>query len=208
MPHGKLRRIHSHFRKADPAILKLLQRMKLEILAQEMDHARYFQKLCREIVSQQLAGKAAHAIHGRFVKLFPGGKVTPHKVLAIPEKKLRAIGMSWAKASYVRDLARKILQKDVDLKNLHALDDEAVVAELVKVKGIGRWTAEMFLIFTLGREDVFSRGDLGLRNGFERVYGRRRAASRKSVERIVARWSPYRSYGSLALWQVADFKED
>lgn len=200
----KIQRIKRHFRRVDPALYAAFAKTDVGLLREERDPARYFPKLCREIISQQLAGKAAHAIAERFLKLFPGRRVTPARVLLLSEKKLRATGMSWAKARYVRDLALKTKTRAIRLGSLPSLDDEAVVAELVKVKGIGRWTAEMFLIFTLGREDVFSHGDLGLKKGMARVYGARRARTRKSVEAITDRWSPYRSYGSLALWRVLD----
>jgi DNA-3-methyladenine glycosylase II len=114
--------------------------------------------------------------------------------------------MSWAKAWYVRDLAQKTKTKTVRFTGFPAMPEEEVILELTKVKGISRWTAEMFLIFTLGREDIFSHGDLGLRKGMERVYGKHRTRTRKSMEAIAGRWSPYRSYGSLALWHVLDSK--
>lgn len=211
MPKSKrttVKHIHRHFKKTDPAIFKLLKQMKLEVLPQPASASKYFQQLSREIIYQQLAGKAAHAIHQRFVALLPGRRATPKNVLAISEKKMRGAGLSWAKARYVRDLAQKVLDREVRLGHLHTLDDEAVILELIKVKGIGRWTAEMFLIFTLGREDVFSHGDLGLRNGFGRVYGARKAQTQKSIEKVVSRWSPYRSYGSLALWRALDSKTE
>ena len=112
--------------------------------------------------------------------------------------------MSWAKARYIKDLAEKTLDGDIKFKELSHADDETIIRELTKVKGIGRWTAEMFLIFTLGREDIFSFGDLGLRKRFEKLYGNRRARTQKSMEAITRQWSPYRSYASLALWHLRD----
>ncbi len=203
----KEQRIKRHFKTADPILFSVLSEMELEVLQQEQNAAGYFSKLCREIISQQLGSKAAHAIHQRFLKLFPRQNPTVRRVLEYSEKEFRATGMSWAKARYLRDLAQKISDGDVRLSKLSILDDETVISELKKVKGIGRWTAEMFLIFTLGREDVFSFGDLGLRKGFERLYGKQRARTQKSIERIVRHWSPYRSYGSLALWHVLDGKK-
>ncbi len=178
--------------------------MELELLPKDPTPATHFPQLCREIIYQQLAGKAAYAIHQRFLALFPGKRPTPARVSALPEKKLRAVGLSWAKARYIRDLAAKVQDKSVNLRKLHTFDNEATITELTKVKGIGRWTAEMFLMFTLGREDVFSYGDLGLRKGFERIYGKRSAGTQKNIEKVTARWSPYRSYGSLALWHAMD----
>lgn len=199
-----IQHIRRHFRRVDSKLHAALAKMDLGLLREERDPAGYFPKLCREIISQQLAGKAAHAIHERFLKLFPGRRVTPARVLLLSEKKLRATGMSWAKTRYVRDLALKTKARAVRFRDFPSMADEEVILELTKVKGIGRWTAEMFLIFTLGREDVFSHGDLGLKKGVERVYGKNRTRTRKSIEAITKPWSPYRSYGSLALWHVLD----
>ncbi len=200
----KVRHIKRHFRRADPVFSAVVAGMDIEPLRGERDPSRYFPKLCREILSQQLSGKAAGAIVERFLKLFPSKHPTPARVLALPEKTLRDVGMSWAKARYVRDLALKTRTRAIRLQKLPTLGDEDVIAELTKVKGVGRWTAEMFLIFTLGREDVFSHGDLGLRKGMERVYGARRAKTQTHREAIAKRWSPYRSYASLALWHRLD----
>ena len=205
-PIRSISKIKRHFQKVDPVIFSAMQGMELELLEIECSPAGYFPKLCREIISQQLAGKAAHAIVGRFAALFPREKITPERVLAIPEEGLRAIGMSWAKARYVRNLAEKTLAGEIEFKKFPAMGEEEVIAELTKVSGIGRWTAEMFLMFTLGREDVFSYGDLGLLKGFAQLYGKRKAKIQKSMEAVVRRWSPYKSYASLTLWQVKDFQ--
>ena len=195
--------IKRHFRRVDPAIYAVMKQMELAKLRKERRTDKYFLKLCQDIVAQQLGSRAADAIIGRFLKMF-SGLPTPEKVLKISEEKFRAIGMSYAKARYVRNLAESVLKGEVDLKKLPKMEDGEVIAELTKVKGIGRWTAEMFLIFTLGREDVFSFGDLGLRRGLEKVYGKNKVRSQKSAEKIIGRWEPYRSYGSLALWHVLD----
>ena len=201
---NKIRRIKQHFRKIDPILFPVLEKMELEPLAAAYGPAEYFPKLCREIISQQLGSGAARAILGRFVELFPKKRITPTRVLTLSEKNLRATGMSWAKARYLRDLAQKTAAGEIHFKKFSEADDAFVISELTKVKGIGAWTAEMFLIFTLGREDVFSFGDLGLRRAFELLYGRRRARTQKNMESITKLWSPYRSYASLALWHVWD----
>lgn len=200
----KVKHIRRHFKRADPKLFSVLAGMDLKPMRCERDSTKYFLKLCCDIIAQQLGGKAAQPIIQRFLKLFPRGNVTPARALAFSEKELRAVGMSWAKARYVRDLAHKTHRREVLLEELPRLEDEAVVAELTKVKGIGHWTAEMFLMFTLGREDVFSLGDFGLRKGLERIYGKQRTRTPKSIEAIVSRWSPYKSYGSLALWHAID----
>ncbi|MBI3442507.1 MAG: DNA-3-methyladenine glycosylase 2 family protein [Candidatus Sungbacteria bacterium] len=201
---SKIEKVKEHFRSRDGKIFSVLEGMGLEALMPQEDPGRYFAKLCREIIGQQLAGRAADAIAGRFVKLFPKATPTPRRVMACSEDALRRTGMSWAKVRSVRDLALKTAKGELAFEKFSQLDDEAVIAELAKVRGIGRWTAEMFLVFTLGREDVFSHGDLGLRKGLVRLYGKSRTRTREHVGRIAAAWSPYRSYACLALWHIND----
>ncbi len=203
----KVKKIKSHFKKVDPVIHRVIIEMELDPLQQPKRSTDYFKQLCRKIIAQQLASKAAHAIISRFYDLFERKRVTPDKVLAFSEQELRNVGMSWAKARYTRDLAQKVKNKEVKLNNLHNLDDKLVVEELIKVKGIGNWTAEMFLIFTLGREDVFSHGDLGLRKALQKLYGFKDKPNEKQMNKIVNKWSPYKSYGCLALWRSID-KQD
>lgn len=202
----KIMHIRRHFRRADPVIFPVLAGMDLEPLRTACGPAGYFAKLCREIISQQLGSRAAEATAARFFGLFGRARVLPAHTLELSEEELRATGMSWAKARYIRDLADKTAARTVNFHALPKFDNEAIITELTKIKGIGRWTAEMFLIFTLGREDVFSFGDLGLRKGFARLYGARSVRSPRSMAKIIKRWSPYRSYASLALWHVNDSK--
>lgn len=178
--------------------------MDFGLLRSSAKQVSFFAKLCQEIIGQQLAGKAAKAIHDRFTGLFPNKKVTPDRVLAIPDQELRDVGMSWAKAKYIKNLAQKTKNNEVSLNKLTDLDDEAVVTELTKVKGIGRWTAEMFLMFTLNRENVFSHGDLGLNKAIMRLYGFKDKPSEEKVDKIINKWTPYKTYGCLALWSIFD----
>jgi len=201
------KRVAGHFRRLDPIMHAAFVRMPWEILEPTERPAGYFNRLCREIISQQLGSGAARAIVGRFRGLFPRGRATPGRVLAFSEEQLRGVGMSWAKARSLRDLATRVDAREIDFKKFAAADDEQVIAELARVKGIGRWTAEMFLIFTLGREDVFSFGDFALQKSLKSLYGPHNTRTQKSMERIVRRWSPYRSYASLALWHHADNKK-
>lgn len=193
-------KILAHFKHADQNIYKVLRSVNLNDWIKPVKPTEYFQKLCREIISQQLAGKAAEAIYGRFVRLMPEGSVTPKHVLAVEDLVLRNAGMAWAKVKYVKDLAQQTQSGSIKLEPLAQLSEEAVIDELIKVKGIGRWTAEMFLIFSLDRENVFSHGDLGLRRGLEKVYDLK-DPSREQIEKIISLWSPYKTYGSIALWQ-------
>ncbi|MFY9462763.1 MAG: DNA-3-methyladenine glycosylase 2 family protein [Candidatus Sungiibacteriota bacterium] len=198
------RRVAGYFRREDPVLHGVLAGMPWEMLRPTENPAGYFNRLCREIISQQLGSGAARAIVARFRAVFPRGHATPARVRALSEEQLRGVGMSWAKARSLRDLAARVVARDIDFKKFAVADDEQVITELVRVKGIGRWTAEMFLIFTLGREDVFSFGDFALRKSLKRLYGAQRTRTQKSMERIVNRWTPYRSYASLALWHYID----
>jgi DNA-3-methyladenine glycosylase II len=159
----------------------------------------YFESLCSDIVSQQLSGKAADTIFERFRKALKG-KITPEAVLAIEGQKLRDCGMSWGKVSFVKDLAQKTKSGELKTKKLRDLPDEEVISELVNVKGIGRWTAEMFLMFSLGRGDIFPVDDLGIKKGFEKVTGKKfdKVKSAKSAQKA---WAPYRTVASWYLWR-------
>ena len=198
-------KVKAHFRKADPKIYAIMKGVDFNDWYKEpRGHGDYFVHLCYEIIAQQLSGKAASTIIGRFEELFPKKKITAERVSKMPDKKLRGVGMSWSKASFLKDLADKTLKKEIAYSKLHGMADEEVMKELTQVKGIGPWTAEMFLMFALGREDVFSHADLGLRNGMKRVYRLRSVPDTKKADRITAKWKPYRSYGSFALWHSVD----
>ncbi len=200
----KVKKIKSHFKRIDPVIYKVILKMKLEVLVQSKSSSGHFSKLCKEIIGQQLGSKSARAIVKRFDKLFTSKKISPENVLTLSDKDLRNVGMSWSKASYIKDLSEKVKSKKVKLNNLHKLGDEQVIEELSKVKGIGPWTGEMFLIFTLGREDIFSHGDYGLKRAVQKLYGFKDTPNEKQINKIVKKWSPYKSYGSLALWRSID----
>ncbi len=200
----KISQIKTHFKSVDPILYAELNRMDLTPLTPRINPKSFFRHLCHEIIGQQLASQAADAIVARFLSAFPGGLVTPARVMALSESDLRYLGMSWAKARYVRDLAQKVAGHEVVLTKLPGLTDAEVITDLVKVKGIGPWTAEMFLIFTLGREDIFSFGDLGLTPGFQQLYHLPDSEVLPKLKRLSPLWSPYRSYASLALWHAKD----
>lgn len=190
-------KIKSYFKKVDPVIHKIMAPMDFGYWW-DRPKRDYFVALCEDIIGQQLSNKAADAIWARFIKLFSKKQVTPDKLLRLADEQIRNIGTSWAKVKYLKDLAGKVKAKIIHLEKLEQLADNKVVVELTKVKGIGPWTAEMFLIFTLKRPDVFSFGDLGLNKAFGNLYGQRR------LEPVTRRWSPYRSFGCLALWHSLD----
>ena len=167
------RKIIAHFKKADPILYKALLIVhkkhgdKLFILEKPLN---LFETLCESIVSQQLSVKAGDTIFGRVLDLLPGRKLTPENILKLKDEQLRAAGLSNAKVKYFKDLATKIKNKEVILEELDKLSEEDAIEKLTKIKGIGRWTAEMFLMFALGREDIFSHGDLGLKNAIKKLY--------------------------------------
>lgn len=158
-----------------------------------------FQSLVYEIIGQQLSGKVVKIIYGRFLDLFGGQMPKPEAVLKISDEKIRGCGCSWAKVKYLKSLAASVENKSLDLRNLSNISDEEVYAQLTAVNGIGPWTAEMFLIFSLHRPDVFSLGDLGLRTAVARLYGVPRD-NLKKISKISESWKPYRSFASRYLW--------
>jgi DNA-3-methyladenine glycosylase II len=160
--------------------------------------------LLRAIVGQQLSVAAARTIYGRLTELFGGRTPTPEELLEVDPDTLRGVGLSRAKANYVRSLAEHVISGELELDRLEELSDEAVAAEVTAVKGLGRWTADMFLIFHLGRPDVLPVGDLGVRRAVERLYGLEALPSAAELEALGERWRPYRSLASLYLWESLD----
>lgn len=191
----------SHFKKVDPPLFKLLQTLSISQKFEIHEAPDKFVSLCREVIGQQLAGKAAIAIFTRFTTLFPHNHPTPKLLIRLTEQDIRNVGTSFAKARTLKDLSEKIVQKTIDLNSLDSLDNEAVVLELTKVKGIGPWTAEMFLMFSLARRDVFSPGDLGLQKGIQKLYNLPSRPDPKEALEVSRKWSPYRTFASLALWR-------
>jgi DNA-3-methyladenine glycosylase II len=161
----------------------------------------YFGSLVRSIMFQQLAGRAAAAIHGRFVEAI-GGAVIPQAVLATPAEILRAAGLSGNKAAAVVDLATKATDGTVPLDHLHELDDEEIIARLSAVRGIGRWTAEMFLMFELGRSDVWPVDDYGVRNGWTMIHSLPTMIKPKELLQEGERFRPYRSVAAWYCWRA------
>lgn len=163
-----------------------------------------FDALLRAIAYQQLSGKAAATIHGRLLALFPTG-ITPRKLLNKPTSVLRGSGLSHNKLLAIRDLAAKSVDGTVPgFAELRAMDDADIITRLTTVRDIGRRTVEMLLIFTLGRPDVLPLDDLGIRKGFQRIYGMRHLPAARTLERAGRRWVPYRSAASWYLWRAVD----
>lgn len=186
-----------HFRSRDGLISGLAEKFPdLDLSVSD----EFFRDLAESIICQQLSEKAGGTIWKR-VKALTGEKFTPEAVLALPVEMIRSAGTSRAKAEYVRNTARSFRDGKIRPDLFDDLSDEAVIAALTTIKGIGRWTAEMFLIFSLGREDVFSFGDAGLMRAMKKLYGRKNRLSKNRIIRITRKWSPYRSYACLLLWK-------
>jgi DNA-3-methyladenine glycosylase II len=160
--------------------------------------------LTRALVAQQLSVKAADTIFKRFLAIFPEDFPAPEAILAVPAARLREIGMSWRKAEYLHDLCRRVLDGSLPLDRLDSMSDEDVMKTLVAVKGIGRWTAEMILIFQLARPDVLPVDDVGLLRAARQVYGLRRRPTAKQFTRMGEKWRPYRSIACWYLWAELD----
>ena len=160
--------------------------------------------LVRSIVGQQLSTRAASTIYGRVVELFGGEVPAPAELIAADPDTLRAAGLSRAKVAYLRDLAERVEDGDLDLDHLTELSDAQVSEQLTAVKGIGQWSADMFLIFHLGRPDILAVGDLGIRRAAERAYGLKKIPDAKTLTRIAEPWRPYRSLACLYLWASLD----
>ncbi len=193
----------AHLRRVDPVLTGVIRRV-----GPYRPHMRlgrsHFHDLVRSIVYQQLSGTAAGTIHRRLAALFPRRHVDPERLLALPDETLRAAGLSRQKVAYVRDLAHKVRTGAVPLGRVARMSDDAIIAHLVQVKGVGRWTAQMFLMFRLGRPDVLPELDLGIQNAIHHAYALRRRATPDDVRRIGAAWTPYRTTACWYLWRSLD----
>jgi DNA-3-methyladenine glycosylase II len=168
-----------------------------------MAHRRErFPSLVRAIIFQQLAGRAALAIYQRFVKIIGGGRFpTPAQVIAASDEDLRRAGLSRGKMAYIRDLAEHVRDRRLNFRSFARMDDEEIIADLVRVRGIGRWTAEMFLMFNLRRPDVLPVDDLGFRSAVAKAYGLSQLPTAKELKLMGERWRPYRSAAVWYFWQ-------
>ena len=193
-----------HLRATDALLARVIDAIgpfRLQLIAAPS----IFAALSQAIVYQQLTGKAAATIFARFCALFPGAEPTPEQVLAASEDELRGAGLSRSKALSLRDLAGKTVSGEIpSLAEIRGMDDQAIIEHLTKVRGIGRWTVEMLLIFRLGRADVLPADDYGIRKGFALAYGQGELPSRKDLEAYGIRWKPYRTVASWYLWRLVE----
>ena len=189
--------------KRDPVLKAMLRAHGVPDLHRARPAKTHFAELARMICYQQLAGRAAKAIHGRFAALFDGPP-TPGAVLALSMEQLRAVGLSGSKAASIQDLAEKVDAGVVELERMNRLPDDTIVRELVLVRGIGEWTAHMFLMFQCGRLDVWPIGDYGVRNGFGHMYGLDPMPTPKQLEPLGEPFRPYRSIVAWWCWRAVD----
>jgi DNA-3-methyladenine glycosylase II len=198
-----MRKAILHLKKADPLLASVIDRVG----AYRMEYRDPgFETLVRSIVYQQLSGKVARVIFGRLAALMTNGQITPEGVLKLTPLKMRRAGLSKQKTIYIRDLARKTARGKVSFDALGELEDQAVIEHLTQVKGIGVWTAHMFLMFALRRPDILPTGDLGVRSAIRKVYGLEKLPHPKQVEELALSWRPYCSVASWYLWRSLEGK--
>jgi DNA-3-methyladenine glycosylase II len=197
------RRAVTHLKKIDPVMVRVIEKVGRYKGWPESD-GTHFDAVARSIVFQQLSGKAAGTIHGRFHGLYGGRPPLPSELATTPDEQLRAVGLSRQKSAYLKDLGSRVASGELPIETLHELTDDEIVAALTQVKGIGRWTAQMFLMFRLGRPDVLPDLDLGIQKGIQRAYRLRKLPTPERVKKIGAKWAPYRSVASWYLWRYLD----
>lgn len=190
-----------HLRQSDPVLAGIIDRVgeyRIEF------RPPAFETLVRAIVYQQLSGKAAATIFGRLLSALPGGQLTPDSVLSLTPEQMRSLGLSSQKTAYVRDLAARTQAGELEFGRFSDMADAEVIEQLTRVKGVGVWTAHMFLIFALQRPNVLPTGDLGVRSAIRKAYRLRQLPKPEKIERIAKRWHPYCSVAAWYLWRSVD----
>ncbi|MDQ3673339.1 MAG: DNA-3-methyladenine glycosylase [Gemmatimonadota bacterium] len=197
------RKAVAHLKEVDPVMARLIDTIGTCNLSLR-DQGSHFDAIARSIVFQQLSGKAASTIHGRFEGLYGGRSPLPSELTVTSDERLRGAGLSRGKSAYLKDLAARVVSGELPVETLHELSDDDVIAALTRVKGIGRWTAQMFLMFRLGRPDVLPDLDLGIQKGIQKAYRLRKLPSPERVRKIGAGWAPHRTIASWYLWRLLD----
>lgn len=190
---------------ADPILANVIKNAPLPTL---LPHQNYYQSLVESIISQQLSVKAAATILERFVALFPGGFPTPEEILDKDIETYRSVGLSRQKATYIVDLAQKVIDETIVFDQLDTLSNDEVIKELIQVKGVGVWTVHMFLMFCMGRLDVLPVGDLGIKNGIQRLYNFEDKPTETEMITLAQtnNWHPYESLASWYIWHSLNNK--
>jgi DNA-3-methyladenine glycosylase II len=189
--------------------LKILIESQTPFILQK--RKKVYLRLCSSILSQQLSTTVAKVLYKRFLELYNGREPTARQILDTPAETFRNIGFSNAKASYVHNVCRFFIDNKITDAQLYKMNNEEVIALLTQIKGVGKWTVEMILMFTLGREDVFALDDLGLKQGVIKLYNLKETDKKvliKKIEKISSKWSPYRTYASRYLWNWKDNPPD
>jgi DNA-3-methyladenine glycosylase II len=201
VPHALWQRAAvRHLKKADPVLERIIERVGPNRFGARASGS-HLDALVRSIVGQQLSTSAATTIHGRLLVLVGEANPLPEDWLALNDPDMRAAGLSRQKIAYIRDLARHVKDGELPMDRLHLMSDDEVIEALTAVKGIGVWTAQMFLMFRLGRPDILPVLDLGIRNAFRRAYKLRKDPTAKRMQALAKSWAPYRSVASWYLWQ-------
>ncbi len=190
-----------HLQASDPKFARLIKLIGPCLLP---CHRQHYATLVKSIISQQISTKAAESIYGRFCAAIAPARMLPAPVAALSEEEMKAAGLSPQKRGYLRDLTNKVISREVRLNQLHKLTDEEIIAELTLVKGIGIWTAQMFLIFSLNRPNVFPSEDLGVRNALRNVYRLSTSPDKKEALKIAEPWAPFGSVAAWYLWRSLD----
>lgn len=204
MSQTEINSVFTHLKKNDKVVSSLIAKFGKCNL---QPHSQYFNSLLRAIIGQQLSVKAASSIYNRFINHF-NHKPSPEDIISSNDELLRGFGLSNAKVKYVKDLSRKVIDKEIRIRNFSKKSDDEIIGDLTKVKGIGVWTAQMFLMFTLGRMNVLPVTDLGIRKAIMLNYGLRKLPDEKKIKKLAREnnWHPYCSIVSLYLWKSLDSK--
>ena len=202
-PASNHRKAINHLKGIDPVMADVIAQVGRCTLEPRTEWT-HFDALVRSIVYQQLSGKAAATIHGRVLGLIGDGSEAPARIVATSHEALRGAGLSTQKANYVRNLAEHVLDGSLPVNSLHELSDDEIIAALTRVKGIGRWSAQMFLMFRLGRPDVLPELDLGVQKGIQKAYRLRKLPTPKQVLRRGEKWAPYRTVAAWYMWRILE----
>jgi DNA-3-methyladenine glycosylase II len=200
------RRAIKHLREVDPALGAVIDRVGAYKVTPRAE-GTHFDYVVRCIVGQQLSGKAAQTIYLRVLDLYKGKYPTPAQLLKTPDATLRAAGLSGRKLEYIKELATRTKARSIAIQALHEMDDDGVMETLVSVRGIGRWTAQMVLMFRLGRPDILPELDLGVQKAVQRLHRMRKLPTPDKLQKIGAKWAPYRSVATWYLWRSLELPD-